>query len=492
MRVRRLIRTGLLACTIAAAAACADEANDVPSPPAPTPQTAEQQPDQQQAQADAPTATSTPAQQTETVDPPTPAPARGGVRNAQDRDSSPEPTLPLAPRPYDHDFALSVARHLAEEIGPRTAGGPAEETAAAYLSQTFQDLGYDAPIIPFTATARVPWELQIGGGDLIPALAMDGAPAIPASGPLIRINGLGTLDEIAAVNARGAILAVDRGQLTFGEKARNAEAAGAVGLIVVNDDDMLVFGVIRETISIPVAIIPRSASRQLQTASGRTASLGPVETAAGPDGEVESSNVLARWPGGTCRIFIGAHYDSVPVAPGANDNASGTAVLLALARAYAGSEAAKSLCFAAFGAEELGLLGSSDLVRRMRGNGELADAAAMINLDAIGGGDLPIRLIGDEGFAATAAGLAARLQIDAAPGLLDANIGSDHASFEAEGIPILGFFLPNAPIHLPSDTYANLDADLMRDVARIAHASLACIAAGVGISVEPPLPCESG
>ena len=491
MRIRRLIRTGLLACTIVGTAACADEADDVQSPPAPTPQTAEQQSEQQQAEPDSPAATSAPSRQSE-------AAAGSSVRDSQGQSSapasserSPEPTFPLAPKPYDHDFALSVVRHLADEIGPRPAGGPAEESAAAYLSQAFQELGYDARIIPFTAAVRVPWELQIGD-DLIPALAMDGAPAIPASGPLIRIDGLGTLDEIAAVNAQGAILAVDRGRLTFGEKALNAEAAGAAGLIVVNDDDMLVFGVIRETVSIPVAIIPRSASRQLQFATGRTASLGPADIAARPDGEVESNNVLARWPGGTCRIFIGAHYDSVPNAPGANDNASGTAVLLALARAYAGSEAAKSLCFAAFGAEEVGLLGSSDLVRRMRGSGELADAAAMINLDAIGGGDLPIRLIGDEGFAATAASLAARLQIDAAPDLLDANIGSDHSSFEAEGIPILGFFLPNAPIHLPTDTYANLDADLMRDVARVAHASLACIAAGIGISVEPPLPCESG
>lgn len=491
MRVRLLIRTGLLACTIAAAAACADESGSTQSQRAPTMPAERQQTDQQQ-QPNAPVADSAPGQQSETADPPTPAPAGGNAGSAQDRRPTSEPTLPPAPQPYDHDFALSVARHLAEEIGPRPAGEPAEASAAAYLSETFQALGYDARIIPFTAAVRVPWELQINGGEPISALAMDGAPPISASGPLVRIAGPGTPNEIAAVDAQGAILAVDRGQLTFGAKARNAEAAGAVGLIVVNDDDRLVFGLIRETISIPVGIIPRSASRQLQLAAGRTASLGPVEVAAGPDGQIESNNVVARWPGGSCRIFIGAHYDSVPIAPGANDNASGTAVLLALARAYAGSEAAKSLCFAAFGAEELGLLGSSDLVRSMRGSGELADVAAMINLDAVAGGDLPIRLIGDDGFAATAADLAARLQIDARPGLLDANIGSDHASFEAHGVPILGFFLPNAPIHVPTDTYANLDGDLMRDVARVAHASLACIAAGIGISVEPPLPCESG
>ena len=492
MRVHLLIRTGLLACIIAAAAACADEPNSTQSPASPPPPAARQQSDQRQPQSSAPAATGAAAQQPETADSPAPARASSNGGDAQDRRPTPEPTLPLAPQPYDHDFALSVVRHLAGAIGPRPAGQPAEASAAAYLSQTFQTLGYDAEIIPFTAAVRVPWELQISGGEPISALAIDGAPAISATGPLIRINGLGTPDEIAAVDVRGAILAVDRGQLTFGAKAQNAEAGGAAGLIVVNDDDAPVFGYIRETVSIPAAIIRRSDSRQLQLASGRTATMRPAETAAGSDGQVESGNVVARWPGAACRIVVGAHYDSVPIAPGANDNASGTAVLLALARAYGGSEAAKSLCFAAFGAEEVGLLGSSALVRRMRESGELADVAAMINLDAIAGGDRPIRLIGDDGFAATAAGLAARLQIDAQPGLLDVNIGSDHASFEAQGIPILGFFLPNAPIHLPTDTHTNLDADLMGDVARIAHATLACIAAGIGISVEPPLPCESG
>lgn len=61
-------------------------------------------------------------------------------------------------------------------------------------------------------------------------------------------------------------------------------------------------------------------------------------------------------------VLVGAHYDSVPRSPGADDNASGVAVVLAAARALAGSTA--PVAFVAFNAEEDGLLGSRDFVER--------------------------------------------------------------------------------------------------------------------------------
>jgi hypothetical protein len=59
------------------------------------------------------------------------------------------------------------------------------------------------------------------------------------------------------------------------------------------------------------------------------------------------------------KILIGAHYDAVPGAPGADDNASAVAVLLATARAI-GSH--KDLCYVAFNGEECGFVGSEALV----------------------------------------------------------------------------------------------------------------------------------
>ena len=56
--------------------------------------------------------------------------------------------------------------------------------------------------------------------------------------------------------------------------------------------------------------------------------------------------------------MVGAHLDSVPEGPGINDNASGSAGILAIAEVLAGTETANALRFAWWGAEEFGLLGS--------------------------------------------------------------------------------------------------------------------------------------
>jgi Zn-dependent M28 family amino/carboxypeptidase len=67
--------------------------------------------------------------------------------------------------------------------------------------------------------------------------------------------------------------------------------------------------------------------------------------------------------------LVGAHYDSVPGTPGADDNASAVAAMLGCAQALAGTDA--PVCFAAFNCEENGLTGSRDLVNELREGGVL-------------------------------------------------------------------------------------------------------------------------
>jgi len=71
---------------------------------------------------------------------------------------------------------------------------------------------------------------------------------------------------------------------------------------------------------------------------------------------------LPRGAGAGPVTFVAAHYDSVPDCPGADDNASGLAVMLECARVLAGTGAAPPVGFLAFNAEEDGLLGSRDFV----------------------------------------------------------------------------------------------------------------------------------
>lgn len=76
------------------------------------------------------------------------------------------------------------------------------------------------------------------------------------------------------------------------------------------------------------------------------------------------ANVVARpvHRSDTPHILIGAHYDSVPGCPGADDNASAVTALLACARVLAEHAPEAPVCFASFNCEEDGLLGSTDFV----------------------------------------------------------------------------------------------------------------------------------
>ncbi len=492
MPLRPLLLAALLSLAITAAACTQPRDQPTPAPPAPAETTSQPDVAPSQPQSEQPA----PDQQTHAQ--PQPLTSSTETRTPSQSPAPPadsdKQALPLAPRPYDHDFALSIARHLATEIGPRPAGQPAETQAADYLASTFRQLGYDAQIIPFSRTVRSPWLARFGAQRPVAGLLAEGAAATPASGPLSIIDGIGTPAQIAAADPEGAILVVDRGQITFGRKALNAQAAGAAGLIVVNRENRPIIALIEEDdIAIPVVIVPSSARDDLTPAAGRNADLAP-QPAGDPSAQrsaVDSANVLANWPNGECRILIGAHYDSVPIAPGGNDNASGTAAIAAIARAFAGTAAAPRLCFAAFGAEELGLLGSHALVDQLRQDDRLDQIAAMINLDAIGGGDRPIQLIGSPSLAAIAAPLAAELGIAVQDSSAAASPASDHLPFEQRGIPVLAFFAPNPVIHVPTDTYDNLDSALMNDIARLAHAAIACIAADLQIPIQTPLPCES-
>jgi Zn-dependent M28 family amino/carboxypeptidase len=100
------------------------------------------------------------------------------------------------------------------------------------------------------------------------------------------------------------------------------------------------------------------------------------------------SNVVAELAGKTRGIVvIGAHYDSVEGAPGANDNASGVATLLALARELAGTKHEKSVRFIAFANEEQpffesGEMGSQTSAARSKARGERI--TSMLSLETLG------------------------------------------------------------------------------------------------------------
>jgi len=145
-------------------------------------------------------------------------------------------------------------------------------------------------------------------------------------------------------------------------------------------------------------------------------------------------------------IVIGAHLDHVGLQgtdilfPGSNDNASGVAGLIEIARAFkeSGSKPKRSIIFAAFTGEEMGLKGSGYFVKNPPVDKKRIKA--MINLDMIGEGNSTLLCFG-KGFpkmvqtAQKANVFLYRMNMP----VIETGTGSDHASFVKAGIPAMMF-----------------------------------------------------
>jgi hypothetical protein len=203
------------------------------------------------------------------------------------------------------------------------------------------------------------------------------------------------------------------------------------------------------------------------------------------------NNILAYLPGKTDEyVILGAHYDHLgrgqshslapsqigQIHPGADDNASGTAGVLELARLFAPlkGQLQRGILFANFAGEELGLLGSAEWVKNP--TLPLDKTVAMLNMDMIG------RIINDKVYiGGLGTGTTFQSILDQAeshttfkyensPGGYSS---SDHTSFVTKRIPVLFFFSGlHGDYHKPSDTWEKINVesaahllDLVSDVA---------------------------
>ena len=187
-----------------------------------------------------------------------------------------------------------------------------------------------------------------------------------------------------------------------------------------------------------------------------------------------SRNVVAWWPEARrFPIVLGGHMDSVPGSPGANDNASGVAVLLEIARLVRGTELAGYLRFVAFGSEEYGRdgrhhVGSEVFVDRLGPKGR-RKLAGMVSIDMVADGR-PL-LVGSSGIGPRAMGRILYRRLDRTPIAVDYFTlcdCSDHGPFEHAGIPAAFMYSGKEPnYHDPSDTVANM---VPRDLERTGKA----------------------
>lgn len=331
-------------------------------------------------------------------------------------------------------------------------------------------------------------------------------------------------DDYAGVDVKGKTVVILRGEspvftshlgtnastrhANIVTKAINARDHGAAAAILINgklapgEEDLLAaFGSITgpEDVGIPIMQVTNEAAASWFIGSGKSLAdvQARIDASDKPDSmpfaasqtialdlQIETTratvdNVLAYLPGKTDEyIIVGAHYDHLgygyygslapsligQIHPGADDNASGTAGVLELARLFAPlkGQLPRGILFMSFAGEELGLLGSADWVREP--TRPIANADAMINMDMIGRIKDDKVFIGGVGtgstfkdvLAAATAQEKSQFKIEYSPGGYSA---SDHTSFVAKHIPVLFIFSGlHSDYHKPSDTWEKINA----------------------------------
>jgi hypothetical protein len=210
------------------------------------------------------------------------------------------------------------------------------------------------------------------------------------------------------------------------------------------------------------------------------------------------------------KVVLGAHYDSIAidraqsdqdVAPGAEDNASGMAALLEIARLMRDVDVDVTVEFALWGAEELGLIGSDHYAKQARENGD--DIVVMLQVDAIGTRSpvFPSAFTIDTiNPYVTQGSVLAQTALDYS--LLEASNGvggqvfvsargcrcSDHQSFIDAGYPALGIFQyinsPASHLNMSTDTLEHVDVTFVTGITQATLGALLQFAGFPGQSAD--------
>lgn len=349
--------------------------------------------------------------------------------------------------------------------GNRAAGTPGYDASLAYVKERMEAAGYNVTLnaFPFTYVA-LPTLQQLtplaasyetgaftgsGYGNVTAAVTAVDINLVP---PRASTSGCEAAD-FAGFPA-GNIALVQRGTCAFAVKALNAQAAGALAVIIFNqgntpDREPLIIGTLApSTANIPV-IGASFADGVALAQPGATAAI----TLAPPQ-NITQYNVIAESKEGNPAnvIMAGAHLDSVQRGPGINDNGSGSAVLLEVAEQMAKTKPRNMVRFAWWGAEEAGLVGSTAYVNGLP-QAEKDRIALYLNFDMVGSPNHVFFIYDGDDSDATGAGPgpAGSAQIEKMFERFYASVGapfqgtdftgrSDYGAFIANNIPAGGLF----------------------------------------------------
>ena len=401
--------------------------------------------------------------------------------------------------------AWEYAAALCNGSQHRLAGSTGEAAAARYLALTLGKIGLAR--VTREAFQIQGWQRGAARLDVLAPeprrlhpLALAGASSAAVEGELLDA-GYGTEEEFAALGerARGRLVLVRNGWPAWlkrpmhrGEKTIRAGRYGASALLIMNMEPGLLplIGThgFAEALRPPAAAVSYEEGWLLASAAARGATRVrlSMQNLSRP---ASSQNVLAELPGQAWPdryLLLGAHYDSHDIAAGAVDDAGGVAVMVEAMRLLSHVGLGRSVRVVAFGAEEVGLLGSEAYVRQHAA--ELDGIDLMINLDCAGGPGAKEMALDDwpELWTALRAPLAGVPDISLTN--WTPSVHSDHYPFMIAGVPtaeltggqpyVLGRFT-----HTAADTLDKLNRlDLQAEALRVARtvARLSWVAAWPG------------
>ncbi|WP_139978400.1 M28 family peptidase [Nocardioides litoris] len=405
--------------------------------------------------------------------------------------------------------ALRDLRALSEDIGPRIGGTPSERAAADYIAAELDRQRLAVRLEPFPVADKFLADIGDPGGQLPDDICWqagaspDAAHGVKVAGPALDV---GPADAprwpTDAAATTGAVVLADDTQSTDAAARVVARAAfvaeaqrrGAVAVVLLPLDQAFPRRASAASLRLvpttgttappptPTAAVPVVGVAQVQKRLLREdLAVRPLRLQVSTTAHrgLTSHNVIAERPSGrrglSPLVYVGAHYDTVIGAPGANDDGSGTVLTLELARVFRTIGATEAgIRFALWGSEEQGLIGSRHHVAQLP-QSERDRIRGAFNNDMVGTSWEPATrywLLSFDGRAnattETVASAATRLGYAPEISEVTERGSSDHQSFQEQGIASANFSwrgeaspaLLEPPYHSPEDTIAkNISID---------------------------------
>lgn len=384
-------------------------------------------------------------------------------------------TEDVKPLAISAETMLADIAFLSETDNARMTGFEGERKAGDFLIQEFEDLGFEVTTQEFPVIAYLLSETKLMMDDKaienVKALSYSTFDEIP-SAPIIHL-GMGLEADYSGQDATGKIALIERGEETFQLKTQRAAEAGALAVIFFDRQSIRpILATLVELSEIPAVSVGSIEGLAVIETLNKGGTVSASLSVLGESQKSTSRNIIGTYKSENNtsgkKVILGAHYDGVDT-PAANDNASGTAVILELARNIKANQLSLpfDIEFIGFGAEEIGLVGSSHYVENIN---KIEEIIGVLNFDMVGVGNIINVSNAESRRFPKWSDLAKSVLEKQGVTYHMATLGrSDHVPFAEQNIPaVMINTTPYTAYHTDDDIAETIDKDLLLKVCHFA------------------------